>query len=106
MRISDWSSDVCSSDLPCVLGNGNEDFRRNQSLGRMFPARQHFKAIEAACPKVDLLLIIRHELTKRNTFTHARFQAVAHVKLASRSAERRVVNAGVGTCRYRWGLSH
>src|SRR3546814_5254603 len=74
MRISDWSSDVCSSDLPCVLGNGNEDFRRNQTLGRVFPARQHFKAIEAACPKVDLLLIIRHGLTQRNTFTHARFQ--------------------------------
>src|SRR3546814_7336104 len=23
MRISDWSSDVCSSDLPCILTNGS-----------------------------------------------------------------------------------
>src|SRR3546814_14065834 len=26
MRISDWSSDVCSSDLPALLGNDGADF--------------------------------------------------------------------------------
>src|SRR3546814_3059839 len=34
MRISDWSSDVCSSDLPCRwwLLPGNHDYARNGGL--------------------------------------------------------------------------
>src|SRR3546814_2225381 len=27
MRISDWSSDVCSSDLPCAMLEGSRDSR-------------------------------------------------------------------------------
>src|SRR3546814_2319367 len=39
MRISDWSSDVCSSDLPCVF------LRHRLAPGgdlRMIPRSQHF----------------------------------------------------------------
>src|SRR3546814_20067475 len=47
MRISDWSSDVCSSDLPLV---GNEDFHGafarlymgNQCIGQVVDVDDHF----------------------------------------------------------------
>src|SRR3546814_19434009 len=32
MRISDWSSDVCSSDLNAVIGNGSDDRATNPAL--------------------------------------------------------------------------
>src|SRR3546814_13870402 len=35
MRISDWSSDVCSSDLLPFEGRGSDDRRRGGSRGRI-----------------------------------------------------------------------
>src|SRR3546814_11400321 len=47
MRISDWSSDVCSSDLD---GQGVEIFVYGVRGGR-FPARQHLDASKAIARK-------------------------------------------------------
>src|SRR3546814_6188396 len=83
MRISDWSSDVCSSDLPVTL--------RQKTVPHQFP--RHLYLIQA---------------TKWKT----RFQRVSielssgHVKQPPRSEERRVGKECVSTCRSRWSPSH
>src|SRR3546814_18891030 len=101
MRISDWSSDVCSSDL----------------------AAQHRLAVLVLHPlEVDFHLVadlqLRH-LAGLGEFLqgHAAFRlqanvdqrAVAFVRddgAAQRSEERRVGKEGVSTCRYRWSPYH
>src|SRR3546814_9321889 len=77
MRISDWSSDVCSSDLPFVPSDHPE---RSQGLQP------------------------RHEVpqTWRGASRHWRLAN----PLADRSEERRVGKECVSTCRSRWSPYH
>src|SRR3546814_8086692 len=86
MRISDWSSDVCSSDLP--RGGGVQ--RRLGFLGRIL----------AAAPARFLQVARRHHQV------HARAQHVAVDDLDLRSEERRVGKECVSTCRSRWSPYH
>src|SRR3546814_1654995 len=77
MRISDWSSDVCSSDL-------NRPFRRNSG----WPAgavRPHGQDRDPSAGK--------HRFTKQ-------------AMIAIRSEERRVGKECVSTCRSRWSPYH
>src|SRR3546814_5484308 len=76
MRISDWSSDVCSSDLP--KGHMTDYF-----------ADEAIKAIEAN--------------KNRPFFMYLAFNA-PHTPL--RSEERRVGKECVSTCRSRWSPDH
>src|SRR3546814_11307304 len=81
MRISDWSSDVCSSDLClCLVGDGSEQpggpFRAFSLENRL----QGFKPF--AC-----------------------FRGV-RVVIEVRSEERRVGKGCVSTCRSRWSPKH
>src|SRR3546814_954660 len=78
MRISDWSSDVCSSDLTVQGGDGNGV----KSHGRAYTvARVPFKAVEKS-------------LGNR------------HRQANGRSEERRVGKECVSTCRSRWSPYH
>src|SRR3546814_9062985 len=86
MRISDWSSDVCSSDLLEVTDTG-VGMKAADILIALEPFRQ-----------VDDRLARKHEgsglglsLTK---------------SLVERSEERRVGKACVSTCRSRWSAYH
>src|SRR3546814_20353470 len=104
MRISDWSSDVCSSDLgtgllfscelapeyKCYGAGSTEEYMREHGIGvihggvnslRFTP---HFKVTSA---EVDLIV------------THVR-------KALLRSEERRVGKACVSTCSSRWSPYH
>src|SRR3546814_11917100 len=83
MRISDWSSDVCSSDLI-----GDE--------AQAMHIRWRIIAITAVAPRrrrhqPDLLVMADHPLGDP-----ARFRGMA------RSEERRVGKECVSTCRSRW----
>src|SRR3546814_8796502 len=87
MRISDWSSDVCSSDLqlleaPCGL----LDFIGQRALTLSAPAATTL--LESTAPGLprSLLLLPPCQL--------------------SRSEERRVGKACVRTCRSRWSPYH
>src|SRR3546814_2093588 len=84
MRISDWSSDVCSSDLPgsrgCVVVDPGPDLE------------PHLAALADAGP-VDLVLVTHRHAD--HTGGLARFRD-------SRSEERRVGKECVSTFRYRW----
>src|SRR3546814_20803638 len=97
MRISDWSSDVCSSDL--------EDDREMAGMGD--------RAADILRPKRgDLARIARqHPPADRTDKDHlhqrlAKLGQPLRAEDALRSEERRVGKEGVSTCRSRWSLSH
>src|SRR3546814_10214441 len=77
MRISDWSSDVCSSDLPLLLEKG-KNTHHIQTRAKKHSLPKDTEAEEDTGPAVK----------KR------------------RSEERRVGNECVSTCRSRWAPYH
>src|SRR3546814_2079555 len=83
MRISDWSSDVCSSDLLDLFGGIS--FDKGCYTGQEIIARLHYLGT-----------------LKRRLFI-ARIEGDAPVP---RSEERRVGKECVSTCRSRWSPSH
>src|SRR3546814_17548583 len=98
MRISDWSSDVCSSDLAAVPGNAAEGFFEQLATDRIvdhvyaLTCSQFLQALlEAGIGVVD-------QLIGAGLF--------GNLKLFSRSEERRVGKECVSTCRYRWSRYH
>src|SRR3546814_14829219 len=67
MRISDWSSDVCSSDLFRAFGDEDEFTGQRHAAVRLAPARQGFGAINLATRHTDDRLEERHELALPQT---------------------------------------
>src|SRR3546814_12403116 len=105
MRISDWSSDVCSSDLVPAAARGvlagvaEGDARAALKGCRFWGAERTF------------LIHPRHSRESGNPVwdqpTHAlgpRFRGDDEVE--GRSEERRVGKECVSTCRYRWSPYH
>src|SRR3546814_1675306 len=89
MRISDWSSDVCSSDLLCFRNLLATLLDHLHGLLDLFDMLEHGRAIE-------------HRDTLRTGWRRGRKAPDRH----SRSEERRVGNECVSTCRYRWSRYH
>src|SRR3546814_9695675 len=118
MRISDWSSDVCSSDL-CKSNNLASPTRRRTlaalSMASMAGVSGLFgQAYAAAPPKPDNILLPDQALERlmqgnaryaSNASTHRDF-ASTRAALATRSEERRVGKECVSTCRSRWSPYH
>src|SRR3546814_12431455 len=102
MRISDWSSDVCSSDL--VAAASLEQMGETHAGGRAIkigdialePDRAGLALAHAKTLARRLLL----ELEQRRG---GRLGKPRHAR-DPRSDERGVGNEGVGTCRTRWSL--
>src|SRR3546814_6029827 len=95
MRISDWSSDVCSSDL----GAG----RKAAAQNRLHLRHQQLVAAALEQPALDLV--------GRGARPGQREQQLAAVVGLGggeqlRSAERRVGKGCVSPCRSRWSQSH
>src|SRR3546814_11591403 len=96
MRISDWSSDVCSSDLqrrdgqrdPLERGFGRE------RVGRKAPDRQRI---------VGAGIGVGEQRRDVAVATHAQ---PGERKMRDRSEERRVGKECVSTCRTRWSPYH
>src|SRR3546814_8090530 len=92
MRISDWSSDVCSSDLVIDKGIGGAN---GGSIDRWF----------------EILFVVAAMLA---IATAARFfcitvlaeRIVADIRKQVRPEARRVGTECVSTCRYRWSTYH
>src|SRR3546814_15316593 len=103
MRISDWSSDVCSSDLPHALGEegrGLRQFLHGHALvadGNARGGARPLQADVAAAPEYRGRTVHAHPLPPAD---HR--DLTAHV----RSAERRVGKECVSTCRSRWTPYH
>src|SRR3546814_18184976 len=84
MRISDWSSDVCSSDL---LMNPAE--QQNPSQTKFSPSQQ-----------------VLHDQLNNMPIQHAMSVYLHPPRTLGRSEERRVGKACVCTCRSRWSTYH
>src|SRR3546814_19315159 len=100
MRISYWSSDVCSSDL---FGNAVSNV---SLLAAEFTALTGLPAGALSDPKIEGMLAFQNTLglSEHPALLHAkqRFR-LAH---ARRSEERRVGKECVSPCRSRWSPSH
>src|SRR3546814_18635392 len=94
MRISDWSSDVCSSDLAVVLHQQDADR----------PAVHDGTRNDRACVHhhhVDRVAVRRQRMRNEAVISgiaHGRVEEAVDI----RSAERRVGKECVSTCRSRW----
>src|SRR3546814_20071680 len=99
MRISDWSSDVCSSDLLMLWG-----FPGLAMLGALgldpTPRAVVWTFMLSA---MGLACIIN---SRRCGRTHCRFMGPFLIVMAIRSEERRVGTECVSTCRSRWSQDH
>src|SRR3546814_4271855 len=90
MRISDWSSDVCSSDLarrrqrPQSSSNSTTRFRYAPSFGKAHRTPTYLRRAGSA--------------RRETTVPRDRHREES----ATRSEERRVGQEGVSTCRSRW----
>src|SRR3546814_19321687 len=103
MRISDWSSDVCSSDLNWSVGRAPAHHR--QLAGRI---------AKAYIPLGNIVGDAKHLVTAK--LGHRLMVGGRIIDMASadrlfdaadaRSEERRVGKEGVSTCRSRWAPSH
>src|SRR3546814_18696527 len=93
MRISDWSSDSCSSDLPSLVSASLSRVCEEASTNRF-------------SKRLSLISAWRSEdspwVTLTKSYTTRRSQPMTR----SRSEERRVGQEGVSTCRSRWKRYH
>src|SRR3546814_15212151 len=117
MRISDWSSDVCSSDLAEI--RPPED-----AIGAVYPDRvvEKFLIRDAAAPQhfekegrifvVDVAVrgerqVLGAEAERRRSFGHRKAEMIEHdIDSGIRSEERRVGKECVSPCRSRWRPYH
>src|SRR3546814_19441501 len=103
MRISDWSSDVCSSDLllSSILCTNAASLAQNVSLTRKnISFKEAFKEIKEQTGYNFLWAAENIKSTETIDIT------LVDVPLQERSEERRVGKECVSTCRSRWSPNH
>src|SRR3546814_2781386 len=95
MRISDWSSDVCSSDL--LLKNALAQVELADRLGYDYAweVEHHFLEEYSHSSAPEVFLAAASQRTKNIRLGHGIVQL-------TRSEERRVGKECVSTCRSRW----
>src|SRR3546814_16979123 len=99
MRISDWSSDVCSSDLVVIrfFVPEGEHVKKGEPVLRIDPGQA-----ASQLPELDAQ-IEQAQATAAKTLAELRVAALA---AESRSAERRVGTECGSPCRSRWSPDH
>src|SRR3546814_17932748 len=96
MRISDWSSDVCSSDHEGAEKVWEVVSGAKHSLAEVaaeLNSEDHERKMVAGAVRTDFIL-------------SAEIMAIALAEVASRSEERSVGKACVSPCRSRWSPYH
>src|SRR3546814_10305023 len=96
VRISDWSSDVCSSDLDAaIVGNVIAEIGHRGGINRGNPDR-----IDAESDQIIQPLLNAFQIADA---IHVHILKGTGIDLIDdRSEERRVGKEGVSTCRSRW----
>src|SRR3546814_16895437 len=117
MRISDWSSDVCSSDLddhPVDIVVYIERPRRIDRID-LTGIEAHNLVLEIGVEQSDaeaelaFAVIAQADFLSRADFgleIRIAAQRATHQRAAARSEERRVGKECVSTCRSRWSAYH
>src|SRR3546814_12903514 len=127
MRISDWSSDVCSSDLILASRSGDAGIRQNvlaEEVGvnpgamvRILDQAEAAGLLERRASAEDRRVNTVHILPKGQCLAEKMEAAVADLREAllgdlpvedieTRSEARRVGKECVSTCRSRWSPYH
>src|SRR3546814_12909631 len=102
MRISDWSSDLCSSDLES--GPDCDRWRDSQLTLDDLPARFVDAVLRAAARRLNKAILVagaQFGTDPQQCRYQGRLEHMAPM-IVGRSAERRVGKEGVSTCRSRW----
>src|SRR3546814_7239389 len=94
MRISDWSSDVCSSDLRCP------------TLLPQIVAHFDKQRPRRLLPEATIRTVVCWNKSGRGGHEFASRVAVIEQRPGLRSEERRVGKECVSTCRSRWSPYH
>src|SRR3546814_20204478 len=107
MRISDWSSDVCSSDLLARAREAEAVAQISDRISTELEKEKLVASYEAEVAKkkklVDAYTADRAKLVSKGSEKRAQ----RHTELAgARSEERRVGKECVRTCRSRWAPYH
>src|SRR3546814_17192917 len=111
MRISDWSSDVCSSDLKTPASRPAITFKHVFPLSRASYNSPESTVAADLSPesKQHRRRCIPHyndEKEKKRPPFPVALSRTRRSLIAMRSEERRVGKECVSTCRYRWSRSH
>src|SRR3546814_15057665 len=101
MRISDWSSDVCSSDLLVAMGTSAAYGLSVFHLLRDGIGVNHAPLYFEASAVLITLILLGKWLEAR-----AKRQTTEAIRALQRSEERRVGKECVSTCRSRWSPYH
>src|SRR3546814_15026640 len=102
MRISDWSSDVCSSDLADLVIGLARCMLKTQQYEQ---AAKLFSQVQEKLPKHPEILVGLASC-RRHKGALGEAEKLVRQVLAARSAERRVGKECVSTCRSRWSPYH
>src|SRR3546814_14468862 len=97
MRISDWSSDVCSSDLSAT---------KRRVRGRTAMTNAVSSVAEQAAPGMPVYCVLSALLSYPDSELLAALPELQAVLDVRRSEERRVGKECVSTCRSRWSPYH
>src|SRR3546814_11403759 len=108
MRISDWSSDVCSSDLAEVVANdslrlGELPEQLQEIVGRL-QVGEATPPFGSLADGVRVLILCGRD--EGSVSTPSFDQVYAQLNEQRRSEERRVGKEGVSTCRSRGSPDH
>src|SRR3546814_16155266 len=117
MRISDWSSDVCSSDLVhrpgearqpfAIAGNGERAHRRGDCRSKHWHLPCLGLAMSWTCPQVRERQMKVHFDIECTPEAARTFLGLPDLKpVHDRSEERRAGQECVSTCRSRWWPLH
>src|SRR3546814_17382542 len=101
MRISDWSSDVCSSDLEHASGKAIKAIARDLRLSRKV-VRKAIRSPEAAFNYQRTV----QPLPRIGPYQERLDALLEENEARGRSEERRVGQECVSTCRSRWTPYH
>src|SRR3546814_20339557 len=112
MRISDWSSDVCSSDLTRIGQSGTNLGSRDVVNGAI-PSLDNSYSINlpaaAGAPSIGWSILgsdFQIDLELQALQTEGRGEVISSPRVVTRSEERRVGKECVSTSRSRWSPSH
>src|SRR3546814_3373397 len=105
MRISDWSSDVCSSDLLPTRRDEAWRYSDIEALARLWPLPAPESIIVPAGGDFKRAIVQDAGEIRQVELVLGK-GAVASLHVLNRSEERRVGKECVSTCRSRWSPYH